>query len=591
MSTSFGRSGGPVLDEATFQKLLAAAYVLQEHHDRTQQAPPLETKSDSPDTDSDTSILAQIVETQHEIQANHLDLDGTTNLVMDRILKITGAQGAAIGTLEDDKLLYRAARGTLAGQVGRVVRPEATLSASTLLHDIVLRCPDAGTDFRVNPEITKRLGIGSLISVPVLHGGKTGGTLELVFAKADAFHDQDVRTCQLMAGLVTETLTRTSEEEWRKGLAAERASMLEVLEKIKPQLARLANTPDAALTVSSEPVDANDAEEGQCQNCGSELARGEAFCGACGTSRASRPRNDLQSKWATLWNLKNASESNASSAPDFSESVIKPLDSVLKPADSVLKPQDSVLKAVDSVIKPVDSVSKPLGEIAPASSTSIEHSLDAAYDKPFESALLPPTPDSNMSEALIARSDDEGAGRSAEDPESDEPGGKQSPESRVWMHSIAVSPPAVQLRGFWAKSGHFIMAHRGDLALGASFVLFLITVLWAVTSDHPTTSADSGNRATAVASLPAKPKRKPTSPPQPKLTMFEQFLVSAGLADAPPSPSYTGNPNIPVWVDVHTALYYCPGSELYGKTHQGKIASQHDAQMDQFEPASRKVCD
>jgi len=578
MSTSFSRSGGPVLDEATFQKLLAAAYVLQEHHDRTQQAPPLETKSESPDTDSDTSILAQIVETQHEIQANHLDLDGTTNLVMDRILKITDAQGAAIGTLEDDKLLYRAARGTLAGQVGRVVRPEATLSASTLLHDIVLRCPDAGTDFRVNPEITKRLGIGSLISVPILHGGKTGGALELVFAKADAFHDQDVRTCQLMAGLVTETLTRTSEEEWRKGLAAERASMLEVLEKIKPQLARLANTPDAALTVSSEPLDANDAEEGQCQNCGSELARGEAFCGACGTSRASRPRNDLQGKWATLWNLKNASEGKDSSATDFSESVIKPLDSVLKSGDSVLKPQDSVIK--------------PVGEIAPGSSTSKEQSrFDAPSDKPFESVLLPPAPDSDMSEALIARSDDEDATSSAEDSESDDAGAKKPPESRVWMHSIAVSPPAVQLRGFWAKSGNFIMAHRGDLALGASFVLFLITVLWAVTSDHPTTSADSGNRATAVASLPARPKRKPAPPPQPKLTMFEQLLVSAGLADPPPSPSYSGNPNIPVWVDVHTALYYCPGSELYGKTHQGKIASQHDAQMDQFEPASRKVCD
>jgi len=48
---------------------------------------------------------------------------------------------------------------------------------------------------------------------------------------------------------------------------------------------------------------------------------------------------------------------------------------------------------------------------------------------------------------------------------------------------------------------------------------------------------------------------------------------------------------VPVWIDVHHALYYCPGADLYGKTPQGKIASQHDAQLDQFEPASRKVCD
>jgi hypothetical protein len=73
--------------------------------------------------------------------------------------------------------------------------------------------------------------------------------------------------------------------------------------------------------------------------------------------------------------------------------------------------------------------------------------------------------------------------------------------------------------------------------------------------------------------------------------MFEQFMVSIGLAEPPPAPAYTGNPNIPVWVDVHTAQYYCPGSEQYGKTPHGRIASQHDAQLDQFEPAQHKVCD
>src|SRR5262249_42154404 len=147
------------------------------------------------------------------------------------------------------------------------------------------------------------------ISVPVFHNGKTSGALELVFAQPDAFQDQDVRTCQLMAGLVTETLTRTTEEDWRKGLAAERASMLEVLEKIKPQLARLANTPDAALLLSSATFTSVEAagKDSRCHFCGAEMAADEAFCGSCGTSRASVPRNDLQSKWATLWNLKTAS--------------------------------------------------------------------------------------------------------------------------------------------------------------------------------------------------------------------------------------------------------------------------------------------
>lgn len=536
-----------MLDEATFQKLLAAAYVLQEHHDRNQAATP-DPKGENPDTDSDTSILAQIVETQHEIQANHLDLEGTTGLVVERTLRITGAQGAAVGFINDDKVAYRAGRGILAAQVGQEFRPEATLSASTLLHDVILRCPDAATDFRVNPEITKRLGIGSLIAVPVLHNGKTGGALELVFTKKDAFHDQDVRTCQLMAGLVTETLTRTTEEEWRKGLAAERASMLEVLEKIKPQLARLAGNPDAALGLSKTEQEPSETKAGatRCESCGDEMGQEEVFCASCGTSRSSTSRNDLQSKWATLWNLRQAAESasGATSAPEEKDSLFHEF------GDG--KNQDSEERD---------------------RAGSLQHDQDG-------NLAAPQLPAEEPVAALAAATEEEAAVTA-----------KKTPEGRVWFRSIAVSPPAMQLRGFLQKHAPFIREHRGDLALVAAFVLFLITILWAVSSNKATTAADSGSAGTAATAQAqvAKPKRK--APPQPKLSFFEQMLVDMGLAEPPPAPSYNGNPNIPVWIDVHTALYYCPGADLYGKTPQGRIASQHDAQLDQFEPASRKVCD
>jgi hypothetical protein len=75
------------------------------------------------------------------------------------------------------------------------------------------------------------------------------------------------------------------------------------------------------------------------------------------------------------------------------------------------------------------------------------------------------------------------------------------------------------------------------------------------------------------------------------LSAFDKFLISLGVAEAPDAPEYKGNPEAQVWVDLHTALYYCPGSDLYGKTPKGKLTSQRDAQLDQFEPAFRKACD
>src|SRR5215470_16324704 len=121
MTTPFRKSGVPVLDEATFQKLLAAAYVLQEHHNLTQQDAE-KKQTENPDADSDTSILAQIVEIQHEIQSNHLDLPRTSKLVVERILKISGAQGAAVGIVHEDELVYQAGSGILAGQANRSAR-------------------------------------------------------------------------------------------------------------------------------------------------------------------------------------------------------------------------------------------------------------------------------------------------------------------------------------------------------------------------------------------------------------------------------------------------------------------------------------
>jgi hypothetical protein len=44
-------------------------------------------------------------------------------------------------------------------------------------------------------------------------------------------------------------------------------------------------------------------------------------------------------------------------------------------------------------------------------------------------------------------------------------------------------------------------------------------------------------------------------------------------------------------MDTKTALYYCPGAALYGKTEGGKMAAQWEAQRDNFEPAIRRPCD
>ncbi len=106
--------------------------------------------------------------------------------------------------------------------------------------------------------------------------------------------------------------------------------------------------------------------------------------------------------------------------------------------------------------------------------------------------------------------------------------------------------------------------HRANLYLGAAIFLAALALMW------PTVS----------------------SPQRAELSPMERALVALGVAEAPaPVIHSTGDPGINVWVDPHTALYYCPGEEQYGRTPNGRVSSQRDAQMDRFQPAGRTPCE
>lgn len=111
--------------------------------------------------------------------------------------------------------------------------------------------------------------------------------------------------------------------------------------------------------------------------------------------------------------------------------------------------------------------------------------------------------------------------------------------------------------------------HRADLYLGISVVVAALALLW-----------------------PTAGSTQPGPAQQPTLSTWQRALVTLGIAEAPPPAIHLqGDPAIEVWIDPHSALYYCPGEEQYGKTRDGRFASQREAQVDRFEPAGRSACE
>jgi hypothetical protein len=521
----------PALDEATFQQMLEAAYVLQE---LSQSPPPIRPAPDPAET------LAEIAATQELLRSKDADLHASARLVAERLQKITSATGIAVALVREDQLEYCAAVGTAASLAGMGMAIDSSLFE-------FLQTAAANPAFI--SELLKRHDSKSPFLFPVYYEEKVSGLLDVRFPEGNAIHSQEVQSCQVMAGLLGEVIAKAAKVEWKQALATERATMLKVLERLRPQLERLAAEPTEtapaeveATVEAAEPVpegtspeieallsaisQANEKDEAAsaCGQCGYQFEDRELFCGRCGTPRSI--------------------ESQTSAPESALEGFVAPeidLDADLHLATEPPLPEP---------LEPVGT--QFAGEVA---STSTDGSSALALSNTAELPEVT-TPEVDQQTSAIVPPQAEAVAPAT---------WTSASQALKWLQSLEKSNSPGRI---------WLTKHGGDISIALSAIILLLALTgWGL---HPNQPRPNLSQNTAAS----------------RLTLFERMLVSLGVAEPPPPPATSvGNPNVWVWVDVHTALYYCPGSDLYGKTEGGKFALQHDAQLDQFQPAARKNCE
>ncbi len=264
-----------------------------------------------------------------------------------------------------------------------------------------------------------------------------------------------------------------------------------------------------------------------CRLCGVPLPPGRASCPTCDDQNL-RSGEHLQHLWASMWHV--SQERGLASQPRKSA-----------PPEATPVP-----------IQPADELSVHHPSFDSAPPDNHRHKLSSrenpGSDEPAEDSEL------SISSTALSGSDD---------PPGDDPSSNDQPgdDDDAQDPSIAAAGSSTALHGrsdLWGRLG----SRRADLYLGVAVLVALVALLW------------------------------PTTTPQgPSLPAWERILVAMGIAETTqPVANFRGDPNVRVWVDTHTALYYCPGEELYGKSHDGHYSTQREAQSDRFEPAERSVC-
>lgn len=579
----------PVLDEQTFEKLLEAAYVLQEHNRKMGELEQrLESQSELrreqelkqqslertniPESEEGsrsntdyTLTLSEIVEAQRQIQMHHLGLDKAMAVVAERVARITHSSGAAIGILEANIVRYRAGTGPPALPIGSESPLDTAICVASVRTGKVIRSEDINTEFLFDPELCRQRGILSLLAVPIYHDGDIVGALELYFDRIHGFDEQDIHTCQLMAGLVTEAIGRDAELNLKKSMAAERSNMLAAIEMLKPSPATMLEDRSPSAAGTNVNAEVASTLEFPCWKCGSRLLAEEQFCGNCGAPRANadEPTTSMQSKFASAWHMQQTDREAFADAPPDGDGTGG--NGTGWTADDSRK-KDMEFQEEGTYGEELESFPAPQSELAEDSrsedsvtqvsdgdalAVSLNHRLSQSVTKNHSTALVLP----HQPEDVVWSS---------------------AAQARDFLESVSGKREPGALVRYWRS-------RRGDFYLGLAIILVLVVIRWGIWSGD---SVGAMGHGTAISA-----SRRKHFDPNVNLSAFDKLLIGLGLAETPDPPEYKGNPDTPVWVDLHTALYYCPGSDLYGKTPKGKTTSQRDAQLDQFEPAYRKACD
>ncbi len=147
-------------------------------------------------------------------QGEQFVLDEVLQLVAERAVAITGADGLAIALAENDEIVLRAAAGTIRPDIGARIDRDSAFSGASFRSALVVNCDDTETDPRVNLQACRRLGARSMVAVPLCGRRRVIGLLEAFSNWPFAFNDSDVRNLTLLAELVVGALKPEDEDRF-----------------------------------------------------------------------------------------------------------------------------------------------------------------------------------------------------------------------------------------------------------------------------------------------------------------------------------------------------------------------------------------
>jgi TonB family protein len=142
--------------------------------------------------------------------STELALEIVLNEVVEQACLTTGATGAAIALERDGEMVCRASSGATAPTLGSRMDAASGLSGESIRTRRTQRCEDVLADSRVDLEASQRLGVRSVMVMPLIRGDAVVGLFELFSSLPSAFGERDELTLNALAFRVLSSLERAA---------------------------------------------------------------------------------------------------------------------------------------------------------------------------------------------------------------------------------------------------------------------------------------------------------------------------------------------------------------------------------------------
>jgi len=147
-------------------------------------------------------------------------LDEVLQLVAERAVAITGADGLAIALAENNEIVLRAAAGTVRPDPGTRIDRDSAFSGACFRTAQIINCDDTETDTRLNLEACRKLGARSMVAVPLCGRRRVIGIIEAFSSWPFAFNEIDIRNLTLLAELILGALKPEDEDRFAQSAQA-----------------------------------------------------------------------------------------------------------------------------------------------------------------------------------------------------------------------------------------------------------------------------------------------------------------------------------------------------------------------------------